>query len=128
MTLKDRLMDVQAKRQARENEPAVLLGKKLGNIILPAVNFREAALVDVVAYLEEETKSEINFVIQIPATEKVLPVTLSLRNVSVADVLKYLTELTKLAYRVDAHAVVIYKPLPNQGATSLPATANVKPE
>ena len=38
--------------------------------------------------------------------------TLNLHNIPLADVLKYVTESAGLRYRTDAHAVVIYKPLP----------------
>ena len=47
-----------------------------------------------------------------PADTKLNPVTLNLKKVPFTDVLNYVTQLAGLKYRVDAHAVVIYKPEP----------------
>jgi type II secretory pathway component GspD/PulD (secretin) len=51
-------------------------------------------------------------------------VTLNLRSVPLADVLKYVTESAGLRYRVDPHAVVIYQPPPAVPAEASPS--NVK--
>ena len=114
----------------RQHSPSSDLRRQLSEMIIPELNVREAAVSDVIELLRgqsqqlSEDKSSINFVWQAPEDAKTIKVTLDLRKVSLADVLKYATDLAGLRYRVDAHAVVIYKPLPAAPGDSTPA--NVK--
>jgi hypothetical protein len=96
------------------------------------LNVRETPVTDVIEILRTESakvsgdKAAINFVWQAPESSKAAKLTLNLHNIPLADMLKYVTEGAGLRYRVDAHAVVIYKPLPTVLKESAPA--NVKPE
>jgi hypothetical protein len=117
----------------RHREPGYELKRTLEKTIVPELTFRAAAPADVVEFLHTESKkltadkSEINFVWQVPADVKLPPVTLSLRKIPLRDALDYVTQLAKLRYRVDAHAVVIYQPAAETPVP--PATEpNVKPQ
>lgn len=122
------LGEIQEKR--RQQNPSGDLRQKLEEIIIPEVNVREAAVADVIDTLQTEgqkrsvDKTPINFVWQAPEEAKTAKVTLNLRRVPLADVLKYVTEIAGLRYRVDAHAVVIYKPMPVAPKESSPANVN----
>jgi hypothetical protein len=94
------------------------LREALEEIIIPEVNFRGARTADVIDFLRVEsqkvsgTDNPINFVWEAPESFKTAKVTLNLRSVPLADVLKYVTDSAGLRYRVDPHAVVIYQPPP----------------
>jgi hypothetical protein len=132
------LTDIQ---NARRSQPAPArvseLQRRLAATLLPAVNFREAVAQDVLEFLRAETarlspdKQPFNFVWMVPADTPLPRVTLVLSNIPVLDVLRYTTELTGLAYRVETHAVVIYKPGAAPGAAHAapsPAPSHVQPE
>lgn len=127
-TVKQLLGEIQDRR--RQQNPSADLKHKLEDIIIPEVIVRDAAAADVIDLLQAETqkrsvdKTAINFVWQAPEEAKTAKVTLNLRNVPLADALKYVTDGVGLRYRVDAHAVVIFKPLPAASKESGPA--NVK--
>jgi general secretion pathway protein D len=106
-----------------KEQTAVL--EKLNKITFPEVNFREAVISDVVSFLSSKSreldpeKVGINIVLgagvpaaapgeaATPAPSGVRPVTLSLRNVPMVEVLKYVCSLAYLKYRVEANAVLI---------------------
>ncbi|MGO9246097.1 MAG: STN domain-containing protein [Verrucomicrobiia bacterium] len=130
--------DVNAKRLLAEVEdakhkphPSTALRETLDEIIIPEVNFREVGVADVIEFLRTESQKisgadyPINFVWQASAESfKTTKVTLDLRRVPLADVLKYVTESAGLRYRVDPRAVVIYQPPPAAPTGSSPS--NVK--
>ena len=113
--------------QLKLHDPAEVLTKRLAAITIPVVQLNAAMPQDAIEYLRQEgvkhvaDKAEINFVWQVPSEVQLPPITLNLKNVPVIDALNYVTQLARLRYRVEPHAVVIYKPEP---AT----TPNVKPE
>lgn len=127
-TVKQLLEEIQAKR--RERNPSGSLRHKLDEIIIPEVNVRDAPVIDVVEFLRGQSqtlsrdKTAINLVWQAPEDAKTVKVTLNLRKIPFADVLKYVTDSAGLRYRVDAHAVVIYKPLPTALKDFTPPNAN----
>lgn len=106
----------QKKRQKGKPDPAAELKKRLNSIVLPEVHFREAAITDVIEFLREESrkfspdKTEINFVLMMPPGDPP-KVTLTLRKIPLAEVLRYISILTGLQYQVDPHAVV-FSPAP----------------
>jgi hypothetical protein len=110
--------------------PSTMLRESLDEIIIPEVNFRGAGVAGVIDFLQTESQkvsgadNPINFVWQAPESFKTAKVTLNLRSVPLADVLKYVTESAGLRYRVDPHAVVIYQPPPAAPTESSPS--NVK--
>jgi hypothetical protein len=113
-----------------EGQYSITLRETLDEIVIPEVNFRGAGVADVIDFLQRESQkvsgadNPINFVWQAPEVAKTAKVTLNLRQVPLADVLKYVTESAGLRYRVDPHAVVIYQPLPAVPTESSPS--NVK--
>ena len=126
-TVRELLREVQLRRIQREQDPVGILKQKLAAISFPTVQFRDANPEDVIDFIRQETgklaadKTEINFVWQVPRGALVSPITLNLKNVPLTEILNYLAQVTGLRYRVDAYAVVIYKPEP-------PLPPNVKPE
>jgi general secretion pathway protein D len=115
--------------------------QKLNDIIIPEVNFREAAVSDVVTFLHDESVRldpqhlGVNFVLSpdistapaapstappaaaAPETAAVhevatRPITLSLRNVPLIEVIKYITGIANLKYRIEQSAVLIAKDVP----------------
>ena len=127
LTIRELLHDVQAKLQSQTQNPVAALKRKLAAITFPSVQFRDANPQDVIEFIRQEVgklspaKDEINFVWQIPSGVAGPPITLNLKNIPLPDVLTYVTQLAGLRYRVDAYAVIIYKP-------ESVAPANVKPE
>lgn len=128
--------DAEAKRLLAEIQnlrhkpgPSTSLRESLETIIIPEVNFREVGMADVVEFLQAESQkisgaeNPINFVWEAPETFKTAKVTLNLRSVPVADVLKYVTGSAGLRYRIDPHAVVIYQPSPAPPTESSPSNA-----
>jgi hypothetical protein len=101
---------IQAQRAALESP--------LQKMIVPKVEFREAAMPDVLKFLQEVSgsltadKRPLSFVLQLPAGVPPPTVTLSLQQVPMLDLLRYVTAATGLAYKVEPHAVVISKPQP----------------
>ncbi len=131
-TVKQMLAEVREKLKRREPDAATLLKRKLSAIIVPDITFREAAVGDAIRFLGDECrrlspdKSGVNLVWMAPEEMKSTKVTLQLRDIPMLDALQYVTDVAKLKYRIDPHAVVIYKPEPP--APVVPADANAKPE
>jgi hypothetical protein len=131
-TVKQLLREIEERRRrAYGQDPGYELKRKLKELIVPEVNFREADPKAVMDYLRAESKkltrdkTEINFVWLVPADEKLPRVTLGLQKVPFLDVVRYTTEAAKLRYRVDSHAVVIYKESP---PTPVKPESNVQPQ
>ncbi len=126
-TVKQLLDEIQVKR--REHHPSGDLRRTLDETIIPEVSVRDAPVIDVIEYLRDQSrqlsgdKTPINLVWQAPEDAKAIKVTLNLRKIPLAEALKYATEITGLRYRVDPHAVVIYKPLPAAPKDSPPPNA-----
>lgn len=127
-TVKQLLDEIQ--RQKNQRNGAASLKARLQETVIPELNVRDAAVVDVIDFLQAESqkrskdKSPINFVWQVPENAKTAKITLNLRKVPLADMLKYVTEGVGLRYRVDAHAVVIYQASPTAPKEAGPS--NVK--
>lgn len=132
-TVKQLVVEIQGMRQrfGSQQQPESKLQKKLSEIIIPTVNFREAALGDVIEFLQQESgklsadKTVVNFVWQAPEESRLKRVTLSLQKVSLSEVLRYAIHGTGLSYRLDPYAVVIYQPEKSASATP-PAEPNVR--
>jgi hypothetical protein len=127
-TVKQLLGEIEDKKSHQDSSSG--LQRRLEETIIPEVNVRDAAAGDVIDFLQTESekrsgdKTPINFVWQAPEDAKTAKVTLNLRGVPLADVLKYVTESAGLRYRIDPYAIVIYKSLPAVPKESAPA--NVK--
>jgi hypothetical protein len=101
----------------------------LQKMIVPKIEFREASLSDVLSFLHKTSgelsadKKPISFVFHAPPGTTIPAVTLSLQQVPMLDVLRYVTATTGLAYKVEPHAVIIYKqqaPPPAPVAPAIP--------
>jgi predicted DNA-binding ribbon-helix-helix protein len=115
--MKRLLADIQTERAQQQNLSASMR-RKIESLVIPEVSVREASVSEVVDFLKEQAqtlsvdKDPINVVWEAPEETKTAKVTLSLREVPLADALRYVTESVGLRYRVDAHAIVIYIPPP----------------
>jgi len=104
------LRQIQAARAARE--------APLKRIIVPSVDFRQASVADVVKFLSDISaelsadKRPISFVLQVPPDFTPATVTLNLRQVPMLDVLRYCTDAAGLSFKIEPHAVVIYRAKP----------------
>lgn len=94
------------------------LKRKLRETILPEIKVTEAKVQDAVGLVQ--SKSEFNAVWQVPSELTQTPVTVHLHRVSVADALRYITELAGLRYQLDERAVILYPA--DSPATSATAT------
>lgn len=98
-----------------QTETQKALERKLRNIIIPQVNFREAGLQDAVDFLRERARAldpgngDVNIVVAIPIDDDAPEprLTLNLHSVSLYDVLRYCCEAGGLQMRIDDHAVVL---------------------
>ena len=118
-TVKQLLAEIgEQRRKLQARDPGFAMRRRLEQIVVPEIKFREARAPDVVEFLRKEAKrlsgEDLNFVWLVAEDAELKAVTLNLRNVPMSDVLNYVTQLTGLKYRVDAHAVVIYKPAPER--------------
>lgn len=117
-TIKQMLAEVQQQLRKQQPDPAREFKRKLDELIVPEVNFRDVEPKDVFEFLRKESKkltpdkTEINFAWLVPADEKLPHVSLSLRKIPFLEAVRYVAEAAKLRYRVDSHAVVIYKEQP----------------
>ena len=115
-TVKQLLDEMQEKKRQQNLSPD--LKRKLNDTVIPELNVHDVTVTDVIELLRKESekvsadKTAINFVWQAPEASKAAKVTLNLHSIPLGDVLKYVTESAGLRYRVDPHAIVIYKPLP----------------
>lgn len=131
-TVKQMLAEVQEKLRSKQADPATLLRRKLSEIIVPELNARDAVVSDLIELIRRESerlskdKAPVNFVWQAPEQAKAKRVTLQLQKIPLLDVLEYVTTASGLKYRIDPHAVVIYKPEPS--APVKPVEADAKPE
>jgi hypothetical protein len=127
-TVKQLLEEIQEKK--RQQDSFSDLKRKLDGTMIRELNVRDTPVTDVIEILRTESekasadKTAINFVWQAPEESKATKITLNLHNIPLGEVLKYVTEGAGLRYRADAHAVVIYKPLPIVPKDSAPANVN----
>jgi hypothetical protein len=133
VTIRHMLADVQRELRARQTDPATLLMRKLEAIIVPELVVREAAVGDVIELLQRQSeklsldKTAVNFVWQAPEEVKQTRVTLQLQKIPLLDAVRYVADVAKLKFRVDAYAVVIYKPEPPPLPAPPPTEPDVKP-
>jgi general secretion pathway protein D len=86
---------------------------KLRTWIVPVVDLQGASLDEVVEFLRirsrdiDPKKRGISFVLQAPVEAKNKPVTLSLKQIPLEELLRYVTQMTGTAYHADEFAVTI---------------------
>jgi len=129
-TVKQLLEEIQEKK--RQQNSSSDLRHKLDATTIHELNVQDTTVTDIITLLQAESqkvsaeKAPINFVWQAPEASKAARVTLNLHDIPLGDMLKYVTEGAGLRYRVDSHAVVIYKPLPIAPKESAPANVTLE--
>lgn len=87
--------------------------QKLKGIILREVDFSEAGIADVAAVLTARSREAdpdgqgVTFLVQEDVARQARPITLSLRDISLGEVLRYSTRLAEVKFRVEERAVLI---------------------
>ncbi len=90
-----------------DSKAQAALQKRLKETVVPKLDFRDAHLRDVADYLSQVSGERLNVVIGEAAAAASPTVTLTLRNVPLYDVFRYVCEVTDSQLRVDDHAIVI---------------------
>jgi hypothetical protein len=98
-----------------KNKPAgSTIQKQLEKLIVPRVEFKEATLGSVLDFLKQtaakasEGKTAVNFVVQLPEEQvKTKTVTLSLTNVPMSEVLRYLGGLADIEFAYEKYAILV---------------------
>ena len=86
------------------------------SMTLAKLDFREASVVEAIEFLRAKSveldpaKQGINFVIKVPPSLADARITLSLKNVPLADVVKYITKMAGLDFTAQENALVIHGP------------------
>ena len=87
--------------------------KQLEGLIVPKVEFKEATLGSVLDFLKQtaakvsDGKTAVNFVVQLPEDQVKKTVTLSLTNVPMSEVLRYLGGLADIDFTYEKYAVLV---------------------
>jgi len=90
------------------------LQKQMETLMIPKVDFKEATLGSVLDFLKQtvaktsDGKAGVNFVVQLPEDQvKTKIVTLSLTNVPMSEVLRYLGGLADIDFSYDKYAILV---------------------
>lgn len=106
------LKQVEAKKP--QPDPRRVMRQRLESIVVPDINIKEGAIRDVIQFLSDQSgqhsqdKQPVNFVVFIPEDAKVPAVSMTLKNPTMMELVRYVTLLTGLQYYIDANAVLIY--------------------
>ncbi|MFM2177777.1 MAG: hypothetical protein RL015_1875 [Verrucomicrobiota bacterium] len=106
---------------------------KLKEIKLERIDFTSAALEEVIEYLRLRSRDldpsgkGVDFVLSLPADQPVPPVTLNLVNVPIEEVLRYVTEISGVNFRVEEFAVRIVS-MSDTNQTLISKTYRVPPD
>ena len=112
-----------------QGKPANKLEERLKQTVLETVDFRDAELRDVLAFLKDAAgpKQPVNFVLVPPRADTEQPqITLTLDHVSVYDAIRYTAMVTGSEFRIDENAVVI-TPADAETAASYHVDVKVRP-
>ena len=90
-----------------DTEASLALEKNLKASVVRQLDFRDAALRDVAAFLGQVSGEKFNIVVQGYDDAAAPSVTLALKNVPLYDALRYVCEVTDSELRIDDHAAVI---------------------
>ena len=96
------------------NPKTSALAKKGESIIIPAINFNDASVADVVGFLtkaardNDADKTGVNILLM--DRENTTKITMSLKNVSLRTALKFVAEMAGLSIGVEDDVVVLRKP------------------
>ena len=89
--------------------------RKLERIIIPRLNFKDASIQEAVDYLRkksvefdpDEPKTGVKIVFKLDASKVDSPITVSLSNIPLIEVLRYVTGLANVKFMVESDAVAI---------------------
>lgn len=97
-----------------------LISAKLRSIVIPQIQFVDATIDEALEYLrlrafELDTDPDpntrgVNIVLQPGAADAAPRITLDVRQVPLAEALRYITDLAGLSYQIDAFAVIVVPP------------------
>lgn len=99
--------------------------KQLAQIIMPRVELREATLDSALDYLKQQVtkntggKTNVSFVTQLSEEQKAQPVTLSVSNIPLTEVLRYIGNLANVQFEYEKYAIRVK---PAGSAAPAPAT------
>ncbi|MCS7063879.1 MAG: hypothetical protein NZM04_07545 [Methylacidiphilales bacterium] len=106
--------------------------RKLRSIIIPSLNFNDASIDEVAAFLNAKAreldpeKVGINFIVQPEAAVSATPVTLNLTNIPLDEALRYIAQLANVKTRIEEFGVLIV-PLTAATDVLIRRTFNVPP-
>ena len=96
--------------------------EKLRSLIFPQVDFGGATLDEVAELLRVRSRdldpqgTGINFILNVPPEARDKPISLNLRDVPMEEVLRYVSEMSGVGYKVDDHAVTFVSISERSGA------------
>jgi hypothetical protein len=108
------LEGIQAKRN--KGDAAADFKRKLTEMIVPEVNFRQTGPIEAIEFLRNESKKlskdkrAVNIVWLVPAETKLSPVTLHLEKIPLLEAIRYTAQAAGADLRIEPHAIVISKP------------------
>ncbi len=108
------------------------ISQKLRSIVIPDYTLSDASLQNAIDYLSDRVRSldtdhtGINFIPQPEALAQAKPITISLKNVPLGEVLRYLTQLAQVKFKVDQSAI-FFVPLNAATDTLVHRQFNVDP-
>lgn len=106
---------------------------KIRSYIIPVLNLQGASLEEVVEFLRirsrelDPQKRGVDFVLKVSPELAAKPVTLSMVNVPIEEVLRYATEMTGTVYRADEYAITISSHA-ERGTTLITKSYRVPPD
>lgn len=86
---------------------------KLAQVLIPNVSFREATLGSALDAIKQSVAkasngtTSVNFVLQIPESVALTPVTMNVTNIPATEVLKYIGTLANVTFVYDTYAVIV---------------------
>ncbi len=95
--------------------------KKLRDLTISQIDFSGATLEEVMEYLRvrsrdlDPTGKGVDFVVSIPNDQPARPISLNLKEVPIEEVLRYVTQIAGIAYRVEDYAVRLVALTENTG-------------
>jgi hypothetical protein len=113
-TVKELLKQIESKKP--KEDPKAAFRARLENTVFPEVRMREALVQDAIQFITLESgkyspdKKSVNMVFFLPPNLETQRVSISVQNMSLFDLIKYITMMTNLRYYIDNNAVVIYHP------------------
>jgi len=108
------------------------IAQKLKSIVIPDIEFSDTSLQNAVDFLNDKVRqldpshAGINFIPRPEALSQAKPITLSLKNVPLGEVLRYVTQLAQVKFKVDTSAV-FFVPLTASTETLVRRNFNIPP-